>query len=116
MSFGFAARSRTSQPGAIGSCEAVRFAVLRLDLVQEPAQRRPVGGVPWQDLIGQRKTFGGDDQRDHYLHAVAALRLKPEHPPAVCRLCGAVATIGMYRHKRQESFDGYLLMRLRAML
>ena len=40
--------------------------------MQEGAQRRLVGGVPGQHLIGQRKAVGRHDQRDHHLHAVAA--------------------------------------------
>jgi len=51
----------------------LRFAVLGFDLAQHVAQRRAVGGVARQHLIGDRKTFRRHDQRDHHLHAVAAL-------------------------------------------
>ena len=54
-------------PGAIG------FAVERLDLLQEVLQGGGVGGIAGQDLIGQRKALGGDDQGDHHLHAVRPL-------------------------------------------
>ena len=43
------------------------------DLLQEGAQRRLVGGVARQDLVGQRKALRRHDQRDDHLHAVAAL-------------------------------------------
>ena len=43
---------------AIHHPDALRLAVLRLDLVQEGAQRRLVGGVPRQHLIGERKALG----------------------------------------------------------
>ena len=58
---------------AIHHPDAFRLAVLRLDLLQKAAQRRLVGGVSRQDLIGERKAFRRHDQRNHHLHAVAAL-------------------------------------------
>jgi hypothetical protein len=58
---------------AIHHPDAVRLAVLRLDLLQERAQRRVVRRVSRQHLIGQRKALRRHDQRDHHLHAIAAL-------------------------------------------
>jgi hypothetical protein len=55
------------------SITALRLAVLRLDLVQGRAQRRLVGSVAGQHLIGQRKAVRGHHQGDDHLHAVAPL-------------------------------------------
>ena len=41
--------------------------------MQGIAQRGAIGSVPRQHLIGERKAFGRHNQRDYYLHAVAAL-------------------------------------------
>jgi hypothetical protein len=41
--------------------------------MQHVAQRGAVGGVAGQHLVAKRKAVGRHDQRDHHLHAVAAL-------------------------------------------
>ena len=58
---------------AIHHPDAVGLAVLGFDLAQDAAQRGLVGGVPRQHLVAERKTLGRHDQRNHHLHAVAAL-------------------------------------------
>ena len=58
---------------AVHHPDAVGLAVLGLDLAQHVAQRGAVGGVARQHLVAERKTLGRHDQRDHHLHAVAAL-------------------------------------------
>ena len=58
---------------AVHHPDALRLAVLRLDLLEEAPQRGVVGGVAREHLIGQRQALGRHDQGDHQLHAVAAL-------------------------------------------
>ena len=58
---------------AVHDPDPLRFPVARLDPLEKPRQRRAVGCVPGQHLIGQRKTLRRHDQRDHHLHAVAAV-------------------------------------------
>ncbi len=58
---------------AIHDPDAVGLAVLGFNLAQGVAQRRAVGRVPRQHLIGEREAFGRHDQRNHHLGAVAAL-------------------------------------------
>jgi hypothetical protein len=53
--------------------DALRFAVLGFDLLQGRTQRLTAGCIPWQHLIGKRKTIGRHDQCDHHLNAVASL-------------------------------------------
>jgi hypothetical protein len=58
------------QNATIHHPDALRLAVLSLDLAQGAAQRLAIGRVPGQHLIGERKAFGRHDQRDHHLDAV----------------------------------------------
>jgi hypothetical protein len=58
---------------AVHHPDAVCLAVLGFDLAQDAAQRRAVGGVSRQHLVGERKALRRHDQRNHDLHAVAAL-------------------------------------------
>ena len=55
---------------AVHHPDALRLAVLRLDLRKERAQRRLVRGIAGQNFVGERKTVGGHDERDDHLHAV----------------------------------------------
>jgi hypothetical protein len=53
--------------------DPARLAVLPLDPIEKAAQRRVVGSVAWQDLVGERKPFRRHDLRNDHLHAVAAV-------------------------------------------
>jgi hypothetical protein len=55
---------------AVHQPNAARPAVLPLDAFKKAPQRRLVGGVAGQHLIGQRQTFGGHHQSDDDLHAI----------------------------------------------
>jgi hypothetical protein len=52
---------------------SISLAILGFDLAQHIALRRLVGGVAGQNLVGERKAPRRHDQRDHHLHAIAAL-------------------------------------------
>ena len=49
---------------------ALCFAVLFLDLLEEPSESGIVGGVAGHNLIGQGEAFRGNDQGNDHLHAV----------------------------------------------
>ncbi len=55
---------------AIHHPNAIGLAVLGFDLAQGVAQRRAIGRVPRQHLIGERKAFGRHDQCNHHLDTV----------------------------------------------
>jgi hypothetical protein len=50
------------RPAAVHQPHPTRFAVLPLDPLEKAPQRRLVGGVAGQHLIGQRQAFGGHHQ------------------------------------------------------
>jgi hypothetical protein len=58
---------------AVHDPDPLGFAVLGFDFREEAAQGGLVGGVAGHDFVGQRKTLGGDDQRDDDLDAIASL-------------------------------------------
>ena len=64
---------RFGRNAAIHHPDAVGLAVLGLDLAQHGAQRGLVGSVSRQHLVAERETLRRHDQRNHHLHAVAAL-------------------------------------------
>jgi len=87
---------------AIHHPDALRLTVLGFDLAQHVAQRLAVGGVARQHLIGDRKTFGRHDQRDHHLHAVAAL---------VAAVAVAALVVLILRRRRLEIGAGQIVQK-----
>ena len=55
---------------AVHQPDAARLAVLPLDALKKPPQRRLVRGVAGQHLVGQWQTFGGHHQSDDDLHTI----------------------------------------------
>ncbi len=58
---------------AIHDPNALRLAILGLDLLQKAAQGCLVAGIARHDFIGKGKTFRCDHQRDDHLHTVGPL-------------------------------------------
>ena len=55
---------------AVHQPDPARLAVLPLDAFEKTPQRRLVGGVAGQHLIGQRQTFGRHHQGNDDLHTI----------------------------------------------
>jgi hypothetical protein len=78
---------------------------LRLDLAQGAAQRRAIGGISRQHLIGERKAVGGHDQGDHHLDAVAALVATVAVAPLVIVILGRRRLKISTRQVVQQDFE-----------
>ena len=68
---------------AVHQPDALSLAILPLDAIQKILERRLVGGVARQHLVGQRQTFGRNDQRDHHLHAIGPVIARVAVAPLV---------------------------------
>ena len=58
---------------AVHHPHAIELAVESFDFLQEGIERGLIAGVAGQDFVGQRVTFGRDDQRNDHLHTIGAL-------------------------------------------
>ena len=65
--------NRLGRDAAIHHPDASGLAVLRLDLAEEAAQRRLVGGVAGQHFVGKRQAVRRHHQGDHHLRTVRPL-------------------------------------------
>jgi hypothetical protein len=74
---------------AIRQPDASSLAILAFDAIEKVTQRRVVGGVAGQHLIGQRQPLWRHRQRDHHLHAVR---------PMIARV--SVAALVAFRKRR----------------
>ena len=83
--------ARTSSVGMPRSISQMRWALpyCRSMRSRKSFERRLVGGVAGQHLIGQRQSFGRDDQRDDHLHAIG---------PMIARV--AVTALVAFRKRR----------------
>ena len=71
---------------AVHQPNPARFAVLPFDALEKPSQRRLVGGVAGQHLIGQRQTFRRHHEGNDDLHTVRPVIARvPEAPLIVFR-------------------------------
>src|SRR6266550_4871654 len=68
---------------AVHQPDPTRLAVLPLDALEKTPQRRLVGGVAGQHLVGQRQTFGGHHQSDNYLHTIRPMIARVPKAPLV---------------------------------
>jgi len=104
---------------AIHDPDALRLAVLGLDLAQGVAQRRAVRRVPRQHFVSKRKAVGRHDQRDHHLGAVAALVAAVAVAPLVVfivRLRGLKISAGQIIEQHFETGPEQVLPALAQMI